>query len=117
MSAATNSDAEANALARRLKEARSYLNLSQQYVSEQTGLARSAISEIENGHRRVDSLELKRLARVYGCSTSFFLGDDKPTEDESVIALARLAGEMSEADRQEVLRFATYLRHSGRNAR
>jgi transcriptional regulator with XRE-family HTH domain len=117
VSVATNSDAEANALAQRLKETRSYLNLSQQYVSEQTGLPRSAISEIENGRRRVDSLELKRLARVYGYPTSFFLGDEEPADDESVIALARLAGEMSESDRQEILRFATYLRHAGRNAR
>jgi transcriptional regulator with XRE-family HTH domain len=114
VSAATNGDAEANALAQRLKETRSYLNLSQQYVSEQTGLARSAISEIENGRRRVDSLELKRLARLYGYPTSFFLGDDETAENESVIALARLAGEMREADRQEILRFAAYLRHAGR---
>lgn len=109
--------AEALELARRLRETRAYLNFSQQYVSDQTGLARSAISEIENGRRRVDSLELKRLARLYGYPTAFFLGDDEPVAEETVTALARLVDDMSERDRQEVLRFASYLRYAGRGAR
>jgi transcriptional regulator with XRE-family HTH domain len=112
-----SADAEALELARRLRETRAYLNFSQQYVSEQTGLARSAISEIENAHRRVESLELKRLSRLYGYPTSYFLGDDDPVPEETVKVLARLAGDMTEADRQEMLRFATYLRHVGRSER
>lgn len=110
-------DDEAQELARRLRETRAYVNFSQQYVSERTGLSRSAISEIENGHRRVESLELKRLSRLYGYPTSYFLGDDEPVAEETVKALARLAGDMSEVDRQEMLRFATYLRHTGRSDR
>src|SRR5690242_12816467 len=49
----------------RLKEIREYLNFSQQYVSDRTGIPRTAISDIERGARRVDSLELKKLARLY----------------------------------------------------
>jgi transcriptional regulator with XRE-family HTH domain len=112
-----SADAELLELARRLRETRAYLNFSQQYVSEQTGLARSSVSEIENGRRRVESLELKRLSRLYGYPTSYFLGDDEPVPEETVQALARLAGDMTEADRQEMLRFATYLRYVGRSER
>ena len=56
---------DATELARRLREAREFTNLSQQFVSEQTGIPRSAISDIERGSRRVESLELKRLAELY----------------------------------------------------
>ena len=54
--------ADAVRLAQRLRDTREYLDLSQQFVSDQTGIPRSAISDIERGERRVDSLELKRLA-------------------------------------------------------
>jgi len=43
-----------------------YLGLSQEYVAQQTGIPRPAISEIEAGRRKVDSLELKRLSKLYG---------------------------------------------------
>jgi transcriptional regulator with XRE-family HTH domain len=112
-----SADPEAHELARRLRETRAYLNFSQQYVSEQTGLTRSAVSEIENGRRRVESLELKRLSRLYGYPSSYFLGDDEAAPEETVQALARLAGDMTESDRQEMLRFATYLRYVGRSER
>ena len=49
----------------RLREIREYLSLSQQVVASSTGIARSAISDIERGVRKVDSLELRKLARLY----------------------------------------------------
>ena len=56
---------ESTLLSERLKKTREYLNFSQQWVSERTGIPRVAISEIERSARRVDSLELKKLARLY----------------------------------------------------
>ncbi|MET9914070.1 helix-turn-helix transcriptional regulator [Streptomyces sp. NPDC006476] len=58
-------DPELTQLGERLKKTRDYLNMSQQFVSDNTGIPRSAISDIERGERRVDSLELKKLARLY----------------------------------------------------
>ncbi len=104
-------------LARRLRETREYLNLSQQFVAAETGLARSAISDIERGVRRVDSLELQRLARVYRYPVSYFLGDDDEVagaDSDNIRALARAAGELTDGDVAEVLRFATFLRHYNR---
>jgi transcriptional regulator with XRE-family HTH domain len=104
---------EAQALARRLREAREFLNLSQQFVADQTGLARSAISDIERGTRRVDSLELKRLASLYRLPPAHFLGEDEEPagSDPTGLALARATKEMDEPDKQQLLRFAQFLRN------
>jgi transcriptional regulator with XRE-family HTH domain len=48
--------------------------------SEQTGIARSAISDIERGVRRVESLELKRFSKVYRYPVDYFLGDAVPEQ-------------------------------------
>ena len=52
-------------LADRLKKLREYLGMSQQHVADCTGITRSAISDIERGQRRVDAVELTKLARLY----------------------------------------------------
>jgi transcriptional regulator with XRE-family HTH domain len=109
----TLSDKEAKALADRLRDTREYLGLSQQFVAEQTGIARSAISDIERGVRRVESLELKRFSRVYRYPVDYFLGDAAPEEADAgtLSALTRVTGELTEEDRNQVLKFATFLRH------
>lgn len=105
-------DVNAEDLARRLREVREYLNYSQQYVSERTGMPRSAISDIERGERRVSTLELKRLANVYGYRAAYFLGEEAPGAlDGLATALARDASELSGEDQQEVQRFIELLRN------
>lgn len=113
-------DEEATALANRLREAREFANLSQGFVAEQTGLSRSAISEIERGQRRVESLELKRLATVYRMPIEYFLGS-KDSElagaapDQTVQALTRATQDMTPDNRREVLRFALFLQNFERS--
>lgn len=108
---------DAQQLAKRLREAREFTNLSQQFVSEQTGISRSAISDIERGTRRVESLELKRLAALYRMPVDYLLGNDPPGElagaasDPTTQALARATGEMGEDEKAQVLRFALFLRN------
>lgn len=105
-------------LAARLREVREYLGLSQQFVSEQAGISRSAVSDIERGVRRVDSLELRRLSRVYRYPVSYFLGEEERADDNAtVMALRQAASELTERDQEEVLRFATFLRHYGQSER
>lgn len=108
---------DAQKLARRLREAREFTNLSQQFVAEQTGIPRSAISDIERGTRRVESLELKRLAALYRMPVDYLLGNEPPTElagaaeDATAQALARATGEMDADAKEQVLRFALFLRN------
>jgi len=104
-------------LAHRLREAREFVNLSQTFVAEQTGIPRSAISDIERGERRVESLELKRLAELYRMPVDYFLGTGADSDlagvsgDETVQALARAASDMGEPEKEQVLRFALFLRN------
>ena len=104
-------------LARRLREAREYVNLSQQFVAEQTGIPRSAISDIERGSRRVESLELKRLAELYRMPIGFFLETNPAAElagenqDPTIAALARATKEMDDETKSELLRFALFLQN------
>src|SRR5450759_2192413 len=95
-------------LSRRLREAREYLGLAQQFVADQTGIPRASISAIETGRRRVEALELERLAAVYKFPVAYFL--EGSLEPASVRALAREAVELTEDDRAEVLRFAQFLK-------
>lgn len=101
-------DQEQTVLGRRLRQLREYLGLSQQYVTAVTGIPRSAVSEIERGNRKVDSLELRKLAKVYKVSVNRLLGED-PDEAPAFAALGRTLAGMSKQDQEEVLRFAQYL--------
>ena len=108
MSSVDSEDFDQQALATRLREVREYLGLSQQYVASATGIARPAVSEIERGNRKVDSLELRKFARLYRHPVSYFLG----VEDESFAvgsALGRVLVDLTSGDHDEVLRFAQFL--------
>lgn len=108
---------DARQLARRLRESREFVNLSQQFVAEQTAIPRSAISDIERGTRRVESLELKRLAELYRMPVDYFLGTEPPDDiagdkgDPTMRALARATGEMGAEGKEQVLRFALFLQN------
>ena len=95
--------------AARLKEAREYLGLSQQEVSEALGLPRSAVSLMETGQRRVDTEELKALAKLYQRSVAYLTGEEEQPLSADVALLARQAAQLSEQDRSELMRFTEFL--------
>jgi transcriptional regulator with XRE-family HTH domain len=109
MTAAEGENFDQQSLATRLREVREYLGLSQQYVSSATGIPRAAISEIERGNRKVDSLELRKLAKLYHHPVSYFLGVEDQPSDVSP-ALGRVLIELTSGDHDEVLRFAEFLK-------
>lgn len=57
----------------RLKKARLDAGLSQTQVAKKIGRPQSHISNIESGQQRVDVIELKRFAKIYGKGISYFL--------------------------------------------
>ena len=57
---------------RRLKQARKEAGLSQRDVCAKMGKSTSFISKCELGERRVDYVELQKLARIYRKPVSFF---------------------------------------------
>ena len=105
-------DDERVRLGEKLREAREYLALSQDEVAKNLGLPRTAISMIETGQRRVEALELKRLAEIYRRPVSYFTGEEPASAmmPKDVEHLARAASGLSEQDREELARFADYLK-------
>jgi transcriptional regulator with XRE-family HTH domain len=97
----------------RLRAKREYLGLSQQLVSDRTGIARSAISDIERGERKVDSLELKKLAALYLTPVTYLLDEDADADpaEHAIAALKRAVAGLTDSDQRELLRFAEFLRH------
>jgi transcriptional regulator with XRE-family HTH domain len=107
---------ERNDIAQRLKEAREYLGLSQQEVAAAVNVPRSGISLMESGQRRVDSLELKMLAKLYQRPVAFFTGEqDEPILAGDVAMLAKQVSKLSDEDRTELLRFGEFLMQRSRS--
>src|SRR5687768_2246658 len=97
-------------LGSRLRDAREYLGLSQDEVAQAIGLSRAAISLIENGQRKVEALELTRLATLYRRPVAEFTGElEVGGQPEVVKYLARAAAKLNEADQEELVRFAEFL--------
>jgi Zn-dependent peptidase ImmA (M78 family)/transcriptional regulator with XRE-family HTH domain len=75
-------------LAQRLRQAREASGLTQEEVAREVGLSRPAVVQLEQGRRAVSSLELDRLAHLYGRDLRDFLADAFRAED-SLVALFR----------------------------
>lgn len=101
-------------MAQRLREAREYVGLSQEEVAQALNLSRPAITNIESGMRRVEAVELDKLATLYRQSVNFLLTGEEPigAAPEQVAFLARALKGLSENDVQEVARFAAFLKRS-----
>ena len=112
-STADEADAEERRLlGGRLREARKYLGLTQEEVATYLSIPRTALPEIENGRRRVEAIELVRLAKLYRQPIGHFTGEDEASAalPADVAHLARQVAGLSEQDRSELGRFAEYLR-------
>ena len=99
-------------LGERLRDAREYLGFSQEDISSYLGVPRSALSLMETGQRKVDSFELKKLAALYKRPLEYFTGDDTVASSftADIKHLARKVSELSQDDREELSRFADFLR-------
>lgn len=71
-------------LGQRLKYARTYLALTQEQVSRQTGIGESSLSEFESDKREPSFAQLNQLAMLYQKDVDFFL-DDSPFPEEIVL--------------------------------
>ena len=97
------------AIGERLRNAREYLNLTQEEASKAVNIPRPALSLIENGRRKVDAVELSRFSKVYGQSVDALSGATPSDIPENVRHLARASRDLSEEDKAELLSFAAYL--------
>lgn len=100
--------AEHQVVGARLREARLAVGLTQADTASALGISRPAVAALEKGARKVSGLELRRLARLYQRSVGWLLGDDtEPAATDGV--LQRATAELSQHDKEQVLRFAQFL--------
>ncbi|WP_080416295.1 helix-turn-helix domain-containing protein [Burkholderia ubonensis] len=101
-------------LGQRLRQAREYVGLSQDDVASVLGVSRPAITLIESGGRKVEAIELNKLATLFGATVEYLLTGQKTVtvEDEKLAFLARATQGLSNADMEQLLRFTDYLRNS-----
>jgi transcriptional regulator with XRE-family HTH domain len=116
---APNDEGERKNLGERLREARKYVGLKQEDVAAYLKIPRTALGDIESGQRRVEAIELTRLAKLYKQPVSYFVGEDAAAAavPPSVAHLARQAAKLSDQDREELGRFVEYLRARSRVGR
>jgi len=91
--------------AERIAKARERAGVSQVEVAEGLGLPRSAISKMENGEQRIESLVLAAMARLYGVPVASLItdgGEDGVAAPEGLPAeaLLRSAGDVAPEDRR-----------------
>ncbi len=105
-------ETEEAAIGERLREARAYLGLAQEFVAKELSIPRPAVGQIERGARRVSGTELKKLALLYGRPTDWFVGvaEEALGGGEQTAALFRATSGLEDADLEEVVRFAEFLR-------
>jgi transcriptional regulator with XRE-family HTH domain len=112
---ANEGDEENASMGARLRQAREYLGLSQEAVAEALGVPRASVSAMESGRRKVSSLELRDLARLYKRPLDWFYGGgaEPIAEDETFSALFRATKNLNQEDKKQVLRFAEFLKGAG----
>lgn len=102
------------ALGERLRKAREYVGLKQEDVAKHLEIPRSALSNIEAGSRKVEVLELTRMAKLYQRPLTWFTSGETDVSDSDlpteVAHVARAAASLSKQDCQELANFADFLR-------
>lgn len=78
---------DAKQLGSRLRKIRELCDLSQEAVARELRLPRTALTNIENGNRRVSILELTRLAEIYQYPPSFFLEESEEPQAENIMVV------------------------------
>lgn len=106
-------------LATRLREAREYVGMSQDDAAAVLGISRPAITLIESGGRKVEAVELGKLAKLYGRTIDFLLSgkESDAKENEKIAFLARATKGLSDHDLEQLGRFSEYLRSSSKPTR
>jgi transcriptional regulator with XRE-family HTH domain len=92
----------------RLRDARLATGLTQAEVAKALGMSRPTLAAVEKGTRKITGLELRRLARLYQRDVAWLLGEEGPNVAAGS-ALHRATAKLSDADKEQVLRFAEFL--------
>lgn len=102
----------AEQIGKRLRVARESRGLTQGVAAAEIGLRSSAISLMESGKRQVSTLELTRLAELYGRSVEWFV-NPKASAEDPVFALFRAAPDLGNGEARKQVGYCIRLFSTG----
>lgn len=85
----------------RIKELRTQLHLSQDYVAKFLGVNRSTYTQMENGKRKVLAEEVAKLSNLFGVTADTLLNDSEISQPAAVFA--RSFEKLDERDQAEIM--------------
>jgi len=85
----------------RIKELRTQLHLSQDYVARYLGINRATYTQMENGKRKVLADEVAKLSRLFGVTTDSMLNNTEMSQPAALFA--RSFEKLDERDQQEIM--------------
>ncbi|MBP5254066.1 MAG: helix-turn-helix transcriptional regulator [Lachnospiraceae bacterium] len=85
----------------RIKELRTQLHLSQDYVAKFLGINRSTYTQMENGNRKVLADEVAKLSELFGVTTDSLL--NKKELSQPAALFARSFEKLDERDQAEIM--------------
>lgn len=77
-------------IGQRLRDARKNCGVTQEAAAAAVGVQRTAMVNIESGERSVSTLELSKLARLYGRSVAEILSESAETDEDILVVLHRI---------------------------
>ena len=89
------------AINERIKNMRTQLHLSQDYVAKYLGISRSTFTQMENGKRKVLAEDLSRLSTLFGVSTDALLNEQELSQPAAMFA--RSFEKLDESDQAEIM--------------
>ena len=85
----------------KMKELRSQLHLSQDYVAKYLGVNRSTVTQMENGNRKILADEVSKLCTLFGVSADTLINETEISQPTTVFA--RSFENLDENDQAEIM--------------
>ena len=85
----------------RIKELRTQLHLSQDYVARYLGINRATYTQMENGKRKGLADEVAKLSSLFGVTTDSMLNNTEMSQPAALFA--RSFEKLDERDQQEIM--------------
>ncbi len=85
----------------RIKNFRSQLHLSQEYVANFLGLNRATYTQMENGKRKITAEDVSRLSELFGVTADAILNENQLSQPAAVFA--RSFEKLDENDQAEIM--------------
>ncbi|MDE2747124.1 MAG: helix-turn-helix transcriptional regulator [Chloroflexota bacterium] len=111
----TEREKQRQAISSRLRLSREMAGLTQGQVARSLGWHRPTVSELEAGRRRVSAEELGTLAKLYGVSVAWVVGEEDDSSSlaaDRVKLAARELSKLREEDLDRVLQLIQAIRAS-----